>query len=86
MEQGNICHKWVENYINFIQKVRKLCKNEAMWWQIHRRSHVYRSSTKSEVCTSTIKIKFCVVHLTGMQEGLIMYNFFLIKIKSSTNK
>ena len=37
--------------------------------------HVYRRSTKSEVCTSTIKIKFCVVHLTGMQEGLIRYIF-----------
>ena len=31
---------------------------------------------KSEVCTSTIKITFCVVHLTGMLEGLIRYIFY----------
>ena len=33
--------------------------------------------TKSEVRTSTIKIKFCDVHLTGMQKGLVRYTLYL---------
>ena len=48
--------------------------------------HMFTEIPQNLQSTFTIKIKFCAVHLTDMQEGLTRYKFYLLRLKHQPNK